>query len=243
MVIKMANISGWRIVKMALKTIVLIIIVGTVGLLLWRIFSSGDPIGMKTLKANDTLLAAWDAAAAEGESLTMFTQIQPTTITTATHNYNYFAVSNVVFIPDAEQVQLTFRYTNSTIRHLTEDKGLSEVPDRHEDLFDVTLWAVYDLTPEVKGDDENVEYVRFHPTASLTEADTKNLYNYRRLVFDGVDMTSDEKPLLSLFMDVYYVGDIDYEADPYGTLPLYQYVYTNVAYEVTEEDLKALGRS
>ncbi len=237
----MAKVSGWRITKIILKAVVIIIIVGTVGLLLWRLFSSGDPSGMKTLKANDKLIEAYRAAEAEGETLTMFTQPQPTNITTAKHNYNYFSVSNVVFIPEAEQVQLTFRYNNSTIKHVKEDKGLAELPDRHDDLFDVTLWAVYDLTPDVVGDDDNVEYVRFYPTEELTEADTKNLYNYRKFVFDGVDMTSAEKPLLTIYMDVYYIGEIDYEAEPYGILPLYQYVYPNEPYELTEADRKALG--
>ncbi len=237
----MANVSGWRVTKIILKAIVILVIAGTVGLLLWRIFTSGDPAEMKALKANDKLAEAWKRAEAEGRALSMFTQTQPTDITTAKHNYNYFAVSNVVFIPEVEQVQLTFRYNNSTIRHLKEDKGLAEIPDRHDHLYDVTLWAVYDLTPDVTGDDDNVEYVRFHPTEALTTADTKNIYNYRKLVFDGVNMTSSERPLLTVYMDVYYVGDVDYEAEPYGTLPLYQYIYPNEPYEPTEADRKALG--
>ena len=171
----------------------------------------------------------------------MFIQEQPTAITTAKHNYSYFGVSNVVFIRDANQIQLTFRYNNSTIRHLKEDKGLDEIPDRSAELYDVTLWAVYDLTPGVVGDDENVEYVRYHPTVELTRAETKNLYNYRRFVFDGVEMTSAEKPLLTIYMDVYYVGDLDYETEPYGTLPLYQYVYQNEVYTLTSADRKALA--
>lgn len=236
----MAKMNTWRILKIIGKAVVILVIVGTIGLLFWRMFSSGDPAEMKHLVANAPLADAVQAADGEGRELNAFTQTQPTAITTAKHNYNYFAVSQVVFIPEAEQIQLTFRYNNSTIKHVVEDKSLPEVPDRQEDLFDVTLWVVYDLTPDVVGDDENVEYVRIHPTEALTGEATKNFYNYRKFVFDGVDMTATEKPLLTVYMDVYYVGDVDYEADPYGTLPLYQYVYPNEPYQLTEADRRAL---
>lgn len=236
----MAHVSKGKMVKAFFKAIVILIIVGTVGLLFWRIFTSGDPSEVKALIANRTLADAQETADREGRTLEAFTQAQPTTITTATHNYNYFAVSRVVFIPEAEQLQLTFRYSNRTIKHVTEDQGLAEVPDRHEDLFDVTLWAVYDLTPDVTGDDENVEYVRFYPTDELTVETTKGTYNYRKYVFDGVDMTSTDKPLLTIYMDVYYVGEVDYEAEPYGTLPLYSYVYPNEAYVLSNAERRAL---
>lgn len=237
----MAKFNGWKVTKIVLKTTCFVLIFGTIGLLLWRVFSSGDPAEMKTLIPNERLVEVWQTAEAEGRGPDAFTQEQPTAITTAKHNYSYFSVSNVVFIREAEQVQLTFRYNNSTLRHLKEDKGLESIPDREADLYDVTLWAVYDLTPDVTGDDENVEYVRYHATAALTKADTKNLYNYRRFVFEGVEMTSAEKPLLTIYMDVYYVGDLDYAAEPYGTLPLYQYVYPNEMYTFTADDRRGLS--
>lgn len=236
----MAKGMGEKIVKYTVKGIGFLLVFGTIGLLLWRIFSSGDPKSMKTLDANDVLAEAWALAESEGRELDAFTQEQPTSITTAEHNYSYFSVSNTVFIRDANQIQLTFRYNNSTIRHLMEDYGLPEMPDRAENLYDVTLWVVYDLTPDVVGDDENVEYVRFHPTAAETKAEQKNLYNYRKYVFDGIDFHTPEKPILTIYMDVYYVQDVNYEEDPYGTLPIYQYVYENEPYVLSDDDKKAL---
>jgi hypothetical protein len=231
---------AWKIVKYVVKGFFLLLIFGTIALILWRIFSSGTPKSMTALDANDEIVEAWKKAEAEGREMDMFTQLQPTNITTKKENYSYFSVENVVFIRDAEQLQLTFRYNNSTIRHLKEDKGLSELPDRAEDLYDVTLWAVYDLTPDVTGDDENVEYVRYHPTESETRAEQKNVYNYRKYVFDGVSMENADKPLLTVYMDVYYVGDLDYDEEPYGTLPIYQYTYENETYTLTADDRKAL---
>lgn len=239
---------GGKIFKYTMKAIGFLLVFGTIGILLWRMFSSGDPASMKTLDANATLLEAYEKALSEDRALDIFTQEQPTNITTAEHNYSYFSARNVVFVRDAKQVQLTFRYNNSTIRHLVEDYKLSKTPAREEDLYDVTLWVVYDLTPDVKEDNEidheNVQKVRVHATVSETRADQKSLYNYRKLVFDGVDFSNPDAPILAIYMDVYYNEDIDYEADPYGTLPLYQKVYeeegVNKPYELTKQDQKAI---
>lgn len=240
----MSKVSGGKIAYYIFKALGLLLVFGTIGILLWRVLSSGDPAEMKVLDANAPLVEAYRQAQAEGRDMDMFTQEQPTTITTADHNYSYFSVSNVVFIKDADQLQLTFRYNNSTIRHLAEDYDLPEVPARDSELYEVTLWVVYDLTPDVVGDDENVEYVRIHPTASETKAVQKSLYNYRKFVFDGVDFEVQGKPILTIYMDVYYVEDIDYDKDPYGTLPLYQKIYENEqlnkAYVLTDKDVKAL---
>ncbi len=239
---------GGKIFKYTMKAIGFLLVFGTIGILLWRMFSSGDPASMKTLDANPTLMEAYEKALAEDRTLDMFTQEQPTNITTAEKNYSYFSARNVVFIRDAKQIQVTFRYNNSTIRHLVEDYDLAETPARKDELYDVTLWVVYDLTPDVKEDNEieheNVKKVRVHATASETRADTKSLYNYRKLVFDGVDFSDPDAPILAIYMDVYYNEDIDYEADPYGTLPLYQKVYeeegVNKPYELTKQDKKAI---
>ncbi|MBE6558930.1 MAG: hypothetical protein E7661_08015 [Ruminococcaceae bacterium] len=236
---------GTKILKYTFKALGLLLVFGTIGILLWRIFTSGDPAEMKALKVNARLVEAYEQAQAEGREMDMFTQEQPTTITTADHNYSYFSVSNTVFIKDADQVQLTFRYNNSTIRHLAEDYDLPEVPARDAELYEVSLWVVYDLTPDVAEDDENVEYVRFYPTAEETLTAQKSLYNYRKLVFDGVDFNVENKPILTIYMDVYYVEDVDYEKDPYGTLPLYQKVYEtkkdlNKPYTLTDKERKAL---
>ena len=239
---------GGKIFKYTMKSIGLILVFGTIGILLWRMFSSGDPTSMKTLDVNPVLKEAYEKAVSEDRTLDAFTQEQPTNITTGQKSYSYFSARNVVFIRDAKQVQLTFRYNNSTIRHLVEDYSLAETPKREDDLYDVTLWVVYDLTPDVTEDNEidheNVKKVRVHATASETRADTKSLYNYRKLVFDGVDFSNPDEPILAVYMDVYYNEDIDYEAEPYGTLPLYQKIYedegVNEPYELTKQDQKAI---
>jgi hypothetical protein len=200
---------------------------------------------MKTLSVNEKV---YNAYTQNGETLYMFKQEQ-NSITRAENNYGYFSITDCKFIPDANQAQVVFRYNNSTIRSLAEDYSLSTVPDRSEELYDVTLLLAIDLTPENKDDNstnapESVRFVRVH--ASSHTRDTKLMYNYYQLVFDigesGEDINAllDSNLLLAVYADVYYVNDLDYEKDPYGTLCLYDYLSENKTIELERADKKAL---
>ena len=100
-----------------------------------------------------------------------------------------------------------------------------------------------DLTPDVASDNdgktpEAVKAVRYHATSST--AGKKNLYNYRKLVCDGVEQTDESLPLLAVYVDFYYVGDVDYEKDAYGALPLYLYTDIWDTYEPSGAEMKAI---
>ena len=75
-----------------------------------------------------------------------------------------------------------------------------------------------------------MRFERYQPTACTK--DTKNLYNYERLTFDGIDIFDhfDEngKPVmrsdvLAVYVDIYFNEDIDYSKDALGTLMIYVY--------------------
>ena len=123
-----------RVVKWSISLLLCVIC----GILLWRVFSSRDPKEVKYLMGNDALYEAYDA---HGDDLVLQYQMQDT-ITTATYNRGYFSVTQYVFIPEAKQVQLVFRYNNSTIKHLAQDYGLDKIPNKSEELFDLTLVMV-----------------------------------------------------------------------------------------------------
>ena len=170
-------------------------------------------------------------------------------MTSAKNNYGYFTARNAVFLPSANQVQFTLRYNNGTIRSLSEDFSLSEIPDRDADLFDITLLLAIDLTPEntednLTNDPESVRFVRCQP--AMTLKDQKNLYNYRKVVFDlescGEDLEAllESNLLLAVYADVYYVESTDYEQTPYGTLCLYDYLGEKEPVKLTGNDKKAL---
>jgi hypothetical protein len=204
-------------------------------LVLWRVFFSANiPKNLDTLQANDAIVAAYNE---HGNDLFLGFQDQYSV------NYDkgregYFGVPTYVFIPEANQVQLVFRYNNSTLRKLAKDYGMEDVPDKADELFDVTLLHVTDLTPEDTTDNEQSK-VRIQPTTK--ERETTMLYTYYRYVFDGV--TVDENAASSVFVDVYYNGDLNYEQSPYGTLRLYDHLSPWITRDLTAADKKALGVS
>lgn len=229
-----------------LKWLIAALIAFICGFLFWRIISAGDPASMKAMTVNESLHQAY---VAHGEELTLFTQEQ-NSITRGENNAGYFSVTNHVFIPEANQVQLVFRYNNSTIRALVEDYALSETPSRDDELYDVTVVLAIDLTPEdtsdnAGNDESSVRFVRIH-AADAPTVEKSTLYNYRRFVFDvgssGEDLAAllDGGLLLAVYADMYYVGDCDYEKPPYGTLCLYDYLSKNVDVSLTREDRRAL---
>ncbi len=236
------HIAGW-IIKLLFSLIIGIVI----GLLLWRmVISTKVPDSVKVIDGNDRLFAVYNE---KGGNPEIFRQEQAS-ITKAEKNYGYFANIDTKIIPDANQIQLLFRYNNSTIRSMAQDYQLAEVPSRSEELFDVTLLLAIDLTPEDASDNdgnhpESVRFVRCH--GKISASAEKNMYNYRRFVFDfdetGENLRNllNSKTLLAVYADVYYVGDLDYNKEPYGTLCLYDYASENIPVKLTGKDKKALG--
>lgn len=232
-----------RIIKIIVKAIGYTLVFGTIIFFLWRAFiSTSIPGEVDGISPNPALHTAWQAALDRGEELTYFTQEQNET-TTAEHNYSYFTAKEVSFIESAHQIQVLFRYNNATIRSLAEDYDLPAIPDREAELYDVTLYVAYDLTPDDLTDNdgnnpESVKFVRYFPTS--TESASTLMYNYRRLTFDGVDMTVTDNPVLAVYVDVYYVEDIDYTKDSYGTLCIYDYATEKQYYNFSKSEVKAL---
>ena len=235
-----------RIAKITVKSVGLLLVFGTIIFFIWRaFFSTAIPAEVKFLSPNPALRDAYKAALAEGKELTVFYQeSQYDTTTVRDKNYSYFSAKEARFIQEANQVQLLFRYNNATIRHLVEDYGLSEIPDRASELYDVTLYVAYDLTPDDLTDNagnnpESVKFVRYHATNSTPA--TSLLYNFRRLTFDGLDMTVTDTPVLAVYVDVYYLGDLDYEAEPYGTICIYDYLAENTYGTLDKKEISALS--
>ena len=75
------------------KFLFLLVVFSVIGILLWRIFSSGDPNSMKVITPNDSLAIAYEQ---KGEDLYLFRQEQRS-ITSGEKNYGYFSVTDAVF--------------------------------------------------------------------------------------------------------------------------------------------------
>ena len=234
-----------RIAKITVKAVGYLLVFGTIIFFIWRaFFSTAVPAEVKFLSANPALKTAYETALSEGKELTVFYQeSQYDTTTVRDKNYSYFTAKDARFIVEANQVQLLFRYNNATIRHLVEDYGLTETPERTAELYDVTLYVAYDLTPadltdNAGNDPASVKFVRYHATSS--EPATSLMYNYRRMTFDGLDMTVTDNPVLAVYVDVYYLGDLNYEAEPYGTICIYDYLAENTYVTLDKKEIAAL---
>ena len=229
------RLTPWRIIKGLVRFLFLALIAGIVIFLGWRAVSHNtDPDEMTVLVADEALREAY---AAHGEKLELYTQEQGT-YTRAERNNGYFFIRQAVVIPEAEQIQILFRYNNSTIKALTEDYGLSAMPDRAEHLYDLSIAVKKDLTPEIYDDfDQEGCYTieRYHPSEEISG--TRNLYNYRKAVFN--DIVIDETTL-GVFVDIYYVGDIDYEKPAYGTLCIWELTSENLPVKLTQNDIAAI---
>lgn len=232
----MSNRHNMRVFLRVVKWSISLLLCIVCGIILWRVFSSGDPDEVKYLMGNDALYEAYEK---HGNDLVLQYQMQDT-ITTAKYNRGYFSVTQYVFIPEAKQVQLVFRYNNSTIKNVARDYGLDTIPDKSEELFDLTLITTTDKTPENREDNQNNDALamkRYYPsTATRTET---SLYTYYRFVFDNIEVTPD---MLYVFADIYYEGDLDYEKRPLGTLCLYDDESPWVSYKLSRTERKMLAK-
>lgn len=151
----------------------------------------------------------------------------------------YFAVPKAIFITDADQLQLILRYNNSTLKYLAEDYAdiCPEIPDRNEDVYDITVIKVTDLTPDDDTDNDvpaRLAEERFN-VSDVKRAES-GLHNFRRLTFDGIDLEG----ALKVYLCIYYKGDVDYGEDPYATVILYDSQKPVLNYQLTKNDREAL---
>ena len=226
---------GRLIAKKCIKYALRGLVAGIIALLLWRVFFSGRvPKSMKMLIVTDSLHEAYEEC---GEDLLLYTQkYDPVNMEDTTAGY--FWVSDTVFIPAANQVQVVIRYNNSTLKHIAEDFSLKEdeSPTREDEVLDVTLAIAVDPDPTNKTTADR-EIIRIH--ASEVVSDTTSMYNYRRLVFD--DIPEGITNIINISVDFYYVGSINYDATPYGTIIIYRPSGMDVTtVDLSSRDQKAL---
>ncbi len=230
---------GWRIAGFVFKALCGLVIACVIGLLAWRIIDrSITPKAVKAIIPNQKLCEAYEK---HGEKLTIRYQEPKNEYTQEDHNYGYFANAGMLFIDEAEQLQFIMRYNKSTLEHVAEDFELSKLPSREENIFDVSLLIMYDLTPENKNDNdgktpEAVKYVRIFPSddAFLYQ---KTLYNYHKYVFDNVIV---DNSVLAIYVDIYYENAINYDERTLGTRLIYSYTYPTENYKLTKDDIRAI---
>lgn len=191
-------------------------------LLLLRVCSANAPRELRIPAPTDALSTAY----AENNGAIRLLYQNGDTITRAEPSKGYFSVPEYYYIPEAHEVQLLFRYNNSTLAHVTEDYGIDSPLDREGDWFDVSLVLT-------KGDGAEV---RISP-ASVEKSLSKRLYVFYRVTFEGVDV---DEGAAGLFADIYYKGDLDYEKPAYGTICLYDPADKWLSKKLTSSQIKSL---
>lgn len=228
-----------RIIYKVIKIVAVIVCVSVTAGLFLRICSQNNaPREIDTIMVNKALS---DAYAEQGEELEIFFQNYDIySAEEGERGAGYFAVTEAIFIPAAEQAQLILRYNNSTLKYLPEDfKGIcTEIPERSEDVFDVTLVKVIDLTPNDVNDNDNEKALKKERyfASDVIKAE-KGLHNYRRFTFDGIDTTD----ALEIYVCIYYKGALDYAEDPFGSVSIYEKSENNRVYSLSKNDRNALN--
>lgn len=218
-----------------IRTIFYIFIYVVIAAIVLRMCSDGTPASMETLTVNDRLSELY----AKDELEVYYQKFDE--YTTDKENYGYFGIMQAVFIPETDEMQIVFRYNNSTLEKLPEDypELCPEVPARDGVYYDVTLVKVIDLTPDDATDndkEEHLKYERYYPTEDATARESTSLHNYFRYVFEGIS-TEDA---LEIYVDIYYNEDIDYDEDAYGSIRVYSSENRTRVYPLTSRDKKAL---
>jgi hypothetical protein len=235
---------AFKIIKRLIIALFSLVIAGVIALLLWRVVSSGNPKELEVISANDRISEAYGEG---NEDLYMFKQNQ-SSITSADYNYGYFSITDYVIIPDANQIQTLFRYKTSALERTAERYSLDSVPARDSEAYEVTLVIAVDLTPDNTEDNKgnaegSVGFIRCR--GEVVQTGKKNMYNYRRLVFQlddadvDINQLMDNGLLLAIYADICYIDAINYD-EPYGTLCLYDYLSPNVRVKLEKKDIKAL---
>ena len=227
-----------KIIKKVLRVVGWVLFSAVLGVLFWRMCSTAnDPKSVSTIMVNDKLSGIYSE---QNNSLEIYYQ-NLDMFTRGDDNYGYFAVTQSIIIPAAEQVQVVMRYNISTLEYLADDfpEDFEGTPDRNADLFDVTLIKVIDLTPDNEEDNEDEEFLRFEryfPADSVKDQTSR--HNYERFMFENIDC----EDALEVHVCIYYKGELDYEADAYGTIQIYtsDEEEFRCKYILTSDDKKAL---
>lgn len=201
----------FKVIGKIIKYGFIALIVAVNAVILWRMFSSGDPSSMKKLLWNENTAVAYEKS---GSALEIIKQKEYKNLTAD----GKFYFSNMRYIPEAKQMQITVRYNRSTLEKLAADYSLSGIPEKDANVFEFTLI------------DNNGN--RYYSSAETY--DTKTVYIYRRYIFDGVELDGVE----SINLNVYYNENIEYDNAPYGELLVYHKDIPTERYKLGSADIK-----
>lgn len=133
-----------------------------------------------------------------------------------------FYTTGLMILPETNELIITVRYLDSTLDSLAEAYSLDSV-DPLEEYFEFSLVSTTDKD------------MRIYPTETVTMRKWK--YTYYRMRFEGVDISKYE----DLAVAAYYLGDLDYSKQPFGSVFAYHPGWNPIDYDLTSRDRKLLS--
>lgn len=199
--------NAGKIAKITLKTLILGISLFIYAFFIFRLCSTQEaPESVSSVVWNETACAAY---AADPDGFQILTQEPATFIT----DDGRFWISDVVYLPQAKQLQLTVKYNDSTLKYLKQALA-NQTSDPNSTDTAAVLSADDIILPDEPFDYSVLDNsgTRYHEYTAA--ADRVQNYNYRRLVFENIVIPENA----AFYIDMYYVGAVDYAAIPYGSL-------------------------
>lgn len=191
-----------------IRYFLIILTVIVFGALMIRLFMSNDPKDSKQFIFTEDNLAAYEKSGGE------LKVIQNTSMNGYLTEDGRFSISQTRYIPSIGEFQATLRFNDSTLEYIAEELGcgVDGLACENGEYFVIVL---RDDTGRYYGD---YKYIVFE----------KNIYNYCRFVFDGVDMEG----VTDLWADVYRIDAADVSQKPCGSLMLYDSHYQSSEYDL-----------
>ncbi len=190
-----------RPVKLLIKILLYTIIFGTFALMIFRIaIAEHYPSALQRPYVSDTLRTY---ATSTGTSPVL--RHQELRVSYDRSREARFFAAYQYYCPEAGELQIVLRYTDSTLTMMQTELELSEVPERGAQSF---FFVLRD------GDGRVVS----SPAVCVQEEDAF-LYHYMRLVFSDIDFSQLQT---GLWLDVYYAEDVDLTQEPYAYLIVYE---------------------
>ena len=176
-----------KIIGFFFKLIAFIIIAGTFALLLGRMALMKIPKSFTGITVTPDIASAYEDGTLSAELFRPRDSFDDGVKINGEVVKGRYHISNVALSHTTNEVQFTFRYNSrSTINTLMELYGLTERPAGEVFVFTLT-------------DNNGITYYDY-----VFAAKSRLLYEFRRVIFEGVDLTD----VTTLYLNVYYGDDV-----------------------------------
>ncbi|MBQ8249549.1 MAG: hypothetical protein IJY93_06685 [Clostridia bacterium] len=204
-----------KIIKFFFKLIAAIVIIGTFVLIIGRGQLMKIPKAFTGITWTESIVDAYNKGELDAVYQTPHESFD---------TKGYYHISDVVLSKSTNEVQLTVRYNKrSTINTLMDYYSLTERPTGEVFIY-------------ILSDDSGNTYTDYTVAAS-----SNNLYEFRRVIFSGVDLETTE----GLYLDIFYGGHVSTESKMYASFVAYdgemQVIHHTPSEDLDEDDFYRLS--